>query len=213
MFTGLIREIGRLESARATEGGRELIVRGPEIAGELTEGASVSVNGVCLTVTQARAEGFAAFVGAETLTRTTLGRLPQGTAVNLEPSLRAGAEMGGHMVQGHVDGVGKMTRVVPEAETIRLAFQAGAELRAEMVAQGSVAVDGVSLTITGLDDDEFWVAIIPFTWQNTNLRGLKPGAEVNIETDIIAKYVRRFVQAQAGPKGLSEEFLREHGYL
>jgi riboflavin synthase len=213
MFTGLIREVGQLEAARATEGGRELVIRGPGIAGELSEGASVAVNGVCLTVTEARATGFAAFAGAETLQRTTLGRRAQGTAVNLEPSVRAGQEMGGHMVQGHVDGIGKVARVVTEAETVRMAFAAPADLRAEMVAQGSVAVDGVSLTITHMDEDGFWVAIIPFTWQNTNLRELGMGAEVNIETDIIAKYVRRFVQAQAGPKGLTEEFLREHGYL
>lgn len=195
------------------EQGRELVVHGPAIAGELSEGASVAVNGVCLTVTETRSSGFVAFVGAETLTRTTLGRMPQGTAVNLEPALRAGAEMGGHMVQGHVDGVGKLTRTVREAETVRLGFEAAAELRAEMVAQGSIAVDGVSLTITHLDEDGFWVAVIPFTWQNTSLPGLSAGTEVNLETDIVAKYVRRFIQAQTGPKGLTEEFLREHGYL
>ncbi len=213
MFTGLVRGLGILSQAQPTASGRALVIAARVLAGEVGEGDSVAVNGVCLTVTQVLADGFGAFAGTETCQRTTLGRLPAGTEVNLEPALKAGQEMGGHIVQGHVDGMGSLASVKPEGETVRMAFAAGPELLAEMVPRGSVAVDGVSLTQTGVGESGFEVAIIPYTWEHTNLRHLRQGDLVNIETDIVAKYVRRFVAAQAGPRGLTREFLAEHGYL
>lgn len=213
MFTGLVRRLGIVSQARPTASGRALVITVPTLAGEVATGDSVAVNGVCLTVTQTLRDGFEAFAGTETCQRTTLGRLPAGTQVNLEPALKVGQAMGGHIVQGHVDGMGSLTAAGPEGETVRMAFAAGAELLTDMVPRGSVAVDGVSLTLTAVTDSGFEVAIIPHTWEHTNLRHLTPGAMVNIETDIVAKYVRRFLAAQAGPQGLTREFLAEHGYL
>lgn len=213
MFTGLIREVGIIRLAMAEGGGRRVSVAAPALAADLKCGDSVSINGVCLTVEALVADGFEVYVGAETCARTTLGRLPVATAVNLEPALRAGDALGGHLVMGHVDGVGRLIAAVREGETVRMVFQAPADLLVDMVPRGSVAVDGVSLTVAGVDQSSFQVAIIPFTWRNTNLARLEVGDEVNIETDIIAKYVRRILQAPATPPGISEEFLRAHGYL
>jgi len=179
----------------------------------LHEGDSVAVNGACLTVTQVLGQSFAAFSGAETCERTTLGSLPVGCLVNLEPALKLGQEMGGHIVQGHVDGLGRLAGLKREGETLRLSFTAGGELLADMVPRGSVAVDGVSLTLTKVDARGFEVAVIPYTWEHTNLGRLQPGDAVNLETDLIAKYIRRFLAVQAGPGGLTREFLAEHGYL
>ena len=213
MFTGIIKEVGRIAQVRPAAAGRTIVIAAPQISDELAEGDSIAVNGVCLTATAVAPPNFEAFAGAETCARTTLGSISVGIAVNLEPALRAGDALGGHIVQGHVDGVGNFIEARPEGETIRMRFSAPAELIAEMVVRGSVAVDGISLTITGLGPDWFSVAIIPYTWENTNLRLLSPGEAVNIETDIIAKYVRRFIQAQAQEPKLTEQFLREHGYI
>lgn len=213
MFTGLIREVGTITRAAAEGGGRRLRIVAPGLVGGLRCGDSVSVNGACLTVETIAADGFEVYAGAETCARTTLGRLPVRAAVNLEPALQAGQALGGHLVMGHVDGVGRLIAIAREDETVRMTFEAPAELLADMVPRGSVAVDGISLTVTAVSDGSFEVAIIPYTWRNTNLSRLSSGDEVNIETDIIAKYVRRALQGRAGRSGITEEFLREHGYL
>lgn len=215
MFTGIIRCTGKLVSVRPLGAGRTIVVSAPELVSQLAEGSSVAVNGVCLTVTGVLTDSFQAHAGAETYQRTTLGQLAPGALVNLEPALRVGDELGGHLVQGHVDGIGRLVSALQQGETIRLRFGAGPELLQDMVVRGSVAVDGISLTITALDDDGFQVAIIPYTWRNTNLHALSPGDRVNIETDIIAKYVRRFLarQGAADTGTLTREFLAEHGYL
>ncbi len=213
MFTGIIKEVGTIAEIRPAASGRTLVVRAPQTSAEAQEGDSIAVNGVCLTATAVTPPIFEAFAGAETCARTTLGSITIGAAVNLEPALRPTDALGGHIVQGHVDGIGHFLDATPEGETVRMRFFATPELLADMVVRGSVAVDGISLTITALGPDWFSVAIIPFTLEHTNLRLLRPGDPVNIETDIIAKYVRRFVQAQVSQPRLTEEFLRQHGYL
>jgi len=213
VFTGIIKEVGQIAHIQPAASGRALVISAPQVSADAAEGDSIAVSGVCLTVTSVSPPTFEAFAGAETCARTTLGSISIGAVVNLEPALRPTEALGGHIVQGHVDGVGHLLDSAPEGETIRMRFSAPPELIADMVVRGSVAVDGVSLTITGLGPDWFAVAIIPFTWENTNLRLLRPGDAVNIETDIIAKYVRRFIQAQTAEPRLTEEFLRQHGYL
>jgi riboflavin synthase len=211
MFTGIIRELGVFTEASGAAPGRRLRLSCPAIRRGLDLGASVAINGVCLTVESLEGDGFWAFAGAETCARTTLGRMATGTRANLEPALRAGDELGGHIVTGHVDGIGVLTGVEQEEGTVRLRFSAPPELLADMAPRGSVAVDGISLTLTAVDAAAFAVAIIPYTWEHTNLAGLRRGDQVNIETDLIAKYVRRFLEAREG--GITEDFLREHGYV
>ncbi len=213
MFTGIIAEVGKIERVSARGGGRQLRIAAPAVSRELQEGDSVAVNGACLTVERAGDGWFEVFAGAETCRRTTLGQLGPGAAVNLEPALKAGQPLGGHIVHGHVDGIGWLRRVRSEGETIYMAFEAPGELLEEIVPRGSVAVDGISLTVTEVNESSFSVAIIPFTWEHTNLRYLRAGDAVNIETDILAKYVRRFVGAlDQGRGGIDMEFLRRHGY-
>lgn len=171
-------------------------------------GDSVAVNGVCLTVTGLSADGFEADVSAETAALTTLVRLRPGSPANLERAARLGRPIGGHMVQGHVDGTGTITEVSRGG----LQVEADPEtILAYCVVKGSIAVDGVSLTIAGLDAGSFRVALIPHTLENTNLGKVRPGDEVNLEVDIIAKYVKKFVGG--GVSDINEAFLAEHGYI
>jgi riboflavin synthase len=185
VFTGIVRELGRVE---ALDGGR-LRVRAPETGAEARPGDSVAVNGVCLTVIDVR-DGVLAFdVVGETLARTTLGRLQPGAPLNVEPALRAGEPLGGHIVQGHIDGVGRV-RAVTDAG---LEIEAPREILRYCVEKGSIAVEGVSLTLAGLDDESFSVALVPHTRAATNLGDLAVGDDVNLEIDVIAKYVEKLV--------------------
>ena len=190
MFTGLIEEIGTvlgLAGARLTVGAR-LVLDGTAV------GASLAVNGACLTVV-ARGDGWLAFdLGPETLARTALGELGPGEAANLERPLRLGGLVGGHLVQGHVDGMGVVTEVRHNEETARLRVEwQDPALAPLLIPQGSVAVDGVSLTVAGLDGRAFEVMLIPHTLAHTTLGGLKAGRRVNLELDMIGKYVQRFL--------------------
>jgi riboflavin synthase len=193
MFTGLIETVGEVAEAKATSAGVRLRVR-TALTPEVTPGDSLAVNGVCLTVTLAEKGEVHADIGPETARVSTLGTLHRGQLVNLERSMRADARVGGHFVQGHVDGTGIVDEVRHEADShwLTIAFPAG--LAAFLVRKGSIAVDGVSLTVAGLGDSRFDVMIIPFTWEHTNLRGLKPGDRVNLECDMIGKYVARSVE-------------------
>ena len=187
MFTGIVRELG----AVASFDGSRLVVAAPETAAGAAIGDSVAVAGVCLTVVEA-AEGRLAFdVVPETLSRTSLGGLEPGGPVNLEPSLRVGDQLGGHVVQGHVDAVGRV-RSVEEGEDHRVWVDAPENVLAYCIEKGSIAVDGVSLTITALDDEGFEVALIPHTLAVTTLGRLEPGAEVNLEADVLRKDLGRF---------------------
>ena len=197
MFTGIVRELGRVDALDGGADGVRLRVDGPETAGQAGPGDSVAVDGVCLTVVEA-AEGVLSFDAVpETLARTTLGRLGRGDAVNLEPALRAGEQLGGHLVQGHVDAVGRVRSVDPEGGGVRLEVSVPAELRRYCVEKGSICMQGVSLTIASLDDDGVSVALIPHTLSVTTLGGLGPGDEVNLEVDVLAKHVERLLAARS----------------
>jgi riboflavin synthase len=189
MFTGIVRELGRVE---AFDGSR-LRVSAPATAPNVAIGDSVAIAGVCLTVVENGGDTLAFDAVPETVSRTSLGRLEPGGDVNVEPALRAGDPMGGHVMQGHVDGVGGVRSVDPEGEGRRIWFDVPAEVLRYCVEKGSVAVDGTSLTIAALDDDGFAVALIPHTLEATTLGGLAPGDPVNLEADVLAKYVERLL--------------------
>jgi riboflavin synthase alpha subunit len=188
VFTGIVREKGRVASIDGGEGGVRLVVEAGTTA---SVGDSVAIGGVCLTVVEAR-DGTLAFEAVpETLARTSLGRLRAGSEVNVEPALRAGDPLGGHIVQGHVDGVGTVRSLEPEGEGRRLWVDAPAEALRYCVEKGSIAVEGASLTVAALDDAGFAVALIPHTLSATTLGALEPGDAVNLEVDVLAKYVER----------------------
>jgi riboflavin synthase len=193
MFTGLIETTGEVVEAKGTRAGLRLRVRTP-LAREITPGDSVAVNGVCLTVTVAENGEIHADIGPETVRVSTLGTLQRGQLVNLERSMRADARFGGHFVQGHVDGAGTVADIRDEVESHWLTIGFPSSLSPYFVRKGSVAVDGISLTVAGLGDSQFDVMIIPFTWDHTNLRSLKPGDRVNLECDMIGKYVARSLE-------------------
>jgi riboflavin synthase len=191
MFTGIVGELGRVAAIDGGETGIRLVVDAPATAAAVAVGDSVSVNGVCLTAVTAENGTLAFDAVPETLARTSLGRLAPGAAVNLESALRAGDPLGGHIVQGHVDGLGRVRTTEPEGEGRRIWLDAPPELLRYVVEKGSIAVDGVSLTVAALDEAGFAVALIPHTLSATTLGVLKPGDEINLEVDILAKYVER----------------------
>ena len=193
MFTGLIEAVGQVAAVARTETGLRVRVSAA-LASELSDGESVAVNGVCLTATYVESGEFHADIGPETARVTTLGGLRQGQAVNLERAMRADARFGGHFVQGHVDAVGTVREVRAEggAHWLKVAFPAA--LAPFFITKGSVAMDGVSLTVAALALDHFDVMIIPFTWTHTTLASLQVGSAVNLECDIVGKYVARAVQ-------------------
>jgi riboflavin synthase len=187
VFTGIVRELGRVESVEKTDDGVRLRVQGPETAAHVSAGDSVSVSGVCLTVVVAENGELAFDVVPETLRRSTLGRLAPGATVNLEPALQAGDPLGGHFVQGHVDGVARIRDVTAEG----LEVEASPEILRYCVEKGSIALDGVSLTIATLNGDAFAVALVPHTKEVTTLGAVTPGDELNVEVDMLAKYVEK----------------------
>jgi riboflavin synthase len=193
MFTGLVQDLGRIDAAVRSPEGVRLTVE-TALAGELGEGDSVAVNGVCLTATAVDRTSFAAEVMNETLSRSSLSGLEDGSVVNLELALRAADRLGGHIVQGHVDGLGTVASVTPDGFSQRVEVQAPAEVLRYVVLKGSIAVDGVSLTVSGLDDSSFTVSLIPETVQRTNLGRARAGTPVNLEVDVLAKYVEKLVE-------------------
>lgn len=196
MFTGIVRELGRVVSADGAAGGLSLAVEAPRTAAGLGTGDSVSVNGVCLTAERVVNGRLTLHAVPETLARSTLGSLAAGDAVNVEPSLRAGEPLGGHYVQGHVDAVGRAQSVEAEGDGLRVFVEASPEILRYCVEKGSVTVDGVSLTIAELAEDAFAVVLVPHTLQVTTLGALEPGAGVNLEIDILAKYVERLLETR-----------------
>jgi riboflavin synthase len=193
VFTGIVRERGTVAAIDGGEEGIRLRIEAPETAAQAALGDSVAINGVCLTVTARDGASLSFDAVPETLSRTALGRLAPGSVVNLEPALRAGAPLGGHYVQGHVDGVGRVRSLEPEGDGVRLTIEAPDELLRYCVEKGSIALEGVSLTIATLHDDAFEVALIPHTLTETTLAALAPGDPVNLEADVLAKYVERLV--------------------
>jgi riboflavin synthase len=201
MFTGLIEERGAVAASDAHAGGAKIVIRARLVVSDMSDGDSIAVNGVCLTALDVGTDSFAADVSRETLERTTLGRLATGAAVNLERSVTPATRLGGHIVQGHVDGRGTFVSAVSEGDfwTVKIGFPA--ELGRYFVYKGSVAVEGISLTIATLTGEHFDIAVIPKTWDVTNLSSLKPGDAVNLEADIIAKYVERMMEAGVSAPG------------
>lgn len=199
MFTGIVQSVGRIAARDARGGDVRLRVAAPPEFGldDVAPGDSIAVAGVCLTVVELDADGFCADVSTETLALTTLGRLPVGGEVNLEKALRLADRLGGHLVSGHVDGVGEVVSASPDARAQRWRFQAPAALMRYIATKGSIAIDGVSLTVNEVGHDTFGVALIPHTIAATTFRARGPGASVNLEVDMVARYVERLQAARA----------------
>jgi riboflavin synthase len=202
MFTGLIEELGEVAAVIAEPPGVRLLIREPQIAGAAQVGDSIALDGCCLTVVSVGAGQLSFQAGDETLSRTNLGELAPGDFVNMERALRAGEAMGGHFVTGHIDAVGIVDRREVEGEWCTMWFRAPPPQLQQMASKGSVAVDGVSLTLVDVEDLRFSVVLIPHTLAMTTLGRRKVGDRVNIETDVLAKYVQRYV-GQAFPPGTS----------
>lgn len=194
MFTGLIEELGTIQSLSEHVGGVRIVVGAELVTSDIANGDSIAVNGVCLTALDPTPNSFAADMSPETLDRTTLGRLATGSRVNLERAVTPATRLGGHIVQGHVDGRGTFISAEPEGDfwTVRIGFPS--DMAKYLVHKGSVTVEGISLTIAALKNDHFDIAIIPKTWEMTNLSTLKSNDDVNLEADVIAKYVERMMQ-------------------
>jgi riboflavin synthase len=192
LFTGLVADLGEITDVERSADGVLLHVSS-RLATELSEGDSISVNGVCLTATAIDADSFSADVMNETLRLSSLAEAGPGMPVNLELAMRLEDRLGGHMVQGHVDGVGRVLAAVPDGFALRITIEAAPELLRYMVYKGSITVDGVSLTVAGLDDRSFTVSLIPETIERTNLGRAEPGTLVNLEVDVLAKYVERLM--------------------
>jgi riboflavin synthase len=195
MFTGLIEAVGLVRESGLTPGGRTLEVQSP-LAAELGDGDSVAVNGVCLTVTSRTSTSFRATISPETMRVTTLGSVEAADRVNLERPLKFEGRVGGHFVLGHVDGVGKVTALEPDGDCYWLDVDVPKELAPFLIHKGSIALDGISLTIAALEDSHVRVQVVPFTWEHTTLSAKRPGAALNIETDVIGKYVARLMAQQ-----------------
>lgn len=193
MFTGIVRELGRVAAAEGGADGALLRVEAPETAASVRLGDSVAINGCCLTAEVVNGPILTFRAVPETLARTTLGRLSPGDHVNVEAAVRAGDPLGGHFVQGHVDAVGRVQSVEAEGEGLRVFVEAPESVLRYCVEKGSILVDGVSLTIAEVADDAFAVALVPHTLEATTLSTLAPGQEVNLEADVLAKYVERLL--------------------
>jgi riboflavin synthase len=211
VFTGIVKAKGSIAAIEKRGGDVRLRVTAADLPwSDYAVGDSISVNGVCLTAVSLLDNGFDTDVSVETLDVTTLGHLAVGDAVNLEPALRVGDALGGHLVSGHVDGLGKMVARADDARSIRMRFEVPDELARYIAKKGSVCVDGVSLTINEVSGNTFGLNIIPHTAEMTTMGDYEVGAAVNIEVDLLARYIERMLGNDAG--GLSIDFLREHGY-
>lgn len=193
MFTGIIEELGSVRSIEERGENARIVIAAQTVTEGTNHGDSISVNGVCLTALDIHPDSFAADVSRETLSRSTLGRLQAGTPVNLERAVTPATRLGGHIVQGHVDARGQFAGVEDHGESWTLRINYPPEIARYLVFKGSVAVEGISLTIAGLTDEYFEIAIIPKTWEVTNLSHLEPGDDVNIEVDVIGKYLERLL--------------------
>jgi riboflavin synthase len=213
MFTGIIEELGTVDSLHARGGGARLKVRCATVLSDAGEGVSIAVNGVCVTALDLRPDSFSADVAGETLRRSTLGELRPGARVNLERPLSPGGRLGGHIVQGHVDAVGEFVSLDRQGDEdwwLRVRFPA--ELDPYLAFKGSVAIDGVSLTVAALEGYVLAVSVVPHTYRSTAMGGYKPGARVNIECDILAKHVEKLLRKLDLKPGLTVDKLRENGF-
>jgi riboflavin synthase len=196
MFTGLVEHVGTIESFERIEGGARIRVNAGPLASGLEKSGSISVNGCCLTAVELAGKSFVADLSGETLRRTSLGEMKPGARVNLERPLTAMKELGGHFVQGHVDGIGRVTRLDAEGANWWLGVEVPGDLARYVAMKGSVALDGISLTVATQQGNIVETAIIPYTYEHTNLSSLKVGDAVNVECDILAKYVERLMESR-----------------
>ncbi len=213
MFTGLVEEIGTVESVRWSGGGMILAISAGLLIGDLSLGDSVAVDGVCLTVDTRLEGGFGSRVMPETARKTTLGDLRPGQRVNLERALALGSRLGGHLVLGHVDGVGRVISMASQGEAMLLTAAAPRDVVPYLVPRGSVAIDGVSLTLARVQGDQFQVSLVRHTLDKTTLNNLERGDRLNLESDIIGKYVKSMLDTYAGGGGIDTALLREHGWI
>ena len=213
MFTGIIEELGKVESIEPRPAGSRLTVSCKTVLSDLGEGASIAVNGVCLTAVDLRSSSFTADVSPETIRRSNIGDLRVGKPVNLERALSPTGRLSGHFVQGHVDGTGEFLSLdALGGENWWLKIRVPQDLDSLLVFKGSISIDGISLTIAALESDVLSVTIIPHTYRNTTLGTYHPGSRVNLECDVIAKHVEKLVRSLDLKKGLTMEKLRENGY-
>ena len=213
MFTGLVEELGRVRRTERQGAFQRLEIAATQVLSDLAVGDSVNIDGACQTAVAVDAEGFAVETVAETLARTTLGTFRVGQEVNLERALRADQRLGGHMVLGHVDGIGQIRAIGEEHQEHRIEVQTPPELVRYIAAKGSVCLDGISLTVASVSREAFTVAVIPHTFDNTTLSHRRAGDSINLEVDVIARYVERLFGGEApSTAGLSFENLRDMGY-
>jgi riboflavin synthase len=213
MFTGIVEELGAVAAVRRRAAGARLDIRCRTVMEDLREGASIAVNGVCLTAVDLRSDSFSADLAPETLRRSNLGDLRPGSRVNLERPLSPSARLSGHIVQGHVDGTGELLSLEALGdENWWLRVRVPADLDPFLVYKGSIAIDGISLTIAALEGDVLSVTIIPHTYRNTTLGACQPGARLNLECDVLAKHVEKLLRKLDLKAGLSIDKLREDGY-
>ena len=216
MFTGIIQALGTVESIEKREGDVRLRVALGAMSGRgFAKGESIAVNGVCLTAIEPADSQLVADVSRETLQHTTLGELEKGSSVNLEPALSASDRLGGHIVSGHVDGVGTLIEKKQDARSWRFVFEAPRDLAKYIARKGSITVDGISLTVNGVEGERFDVNIVPHTLEMTNLGNRKTGDRVNLEVDVVARYLERLLGADktAVAGGVTRDLLRERGFL
>ena len=218
MFTGLVQSTGSILSVTPGQGATRITVAAPSLAPELREGDSIAVSGVCLTALEISASQFSADLAAETIERTTLSQLAPGKIVNLELPTPAGSPLGGHVVQGHVDGTGTLISLLPlhpgapATSDWRLRLSLPSHLLPYVVPQGSITVDGISLTVAAVSGQEIEIAIIPHTYAATSLRTLAPGSKINIETDVLARYSQQGNQRSPEKEWLTANYLLANGY-
>ncbi len=216
MFTGIIEELGTIRGVSLTKDGGELQIAATTVLGGTKLGDSIAVNGTCLTVTKLEKDGFTAFVMAESLRRTNLGNLKRGSVVHLERAMAADGRFGGHMVTGHIDGQGTVLSQKPEGQAVVLTIGADPEILSGIVEKGSIAIDGTSLTVMDVSKDSFRVGIIPHTGGHTALLDRPKGYACNLETDVIGKYIQKFLAKNTEPtpkkSTLTMDFLRENGF-
>ena len=214
MFTGIIEEVGKIVDIRRQDGKRRLQVSAPQLARELEKGDSIAVSGVCLTAVEVGPSSFGADLAEETWNRTSFSRIKQGALVNLELPMRVDGRLGGHLVQGHVDGTGKFMALekIPNGDDYWLRIEIPPELARYVIFKGSLSIEGISLTVAGIEGTAVTVAIIPHTAEMTNLTSLKPGDPVNLEVDMIAKYVEKMMQGESSNSSISVERLVSRGF-
>ncbi|MGY4104961.1 riboflavin synthase [Ignavigranum ruoffiae] len=214
MFTGIIEEVGRVKAIESKDRGKGIEIIAHEILTDVELGDSIAVNGICLTVNQLVHQSFTADVMQETLDRTALAKLVPGDRVNLERAMAANGRFGGHIVSGHIDGVGTIRQIRPDGIAQRYSIRANPNILKYVIEKGSIAIDGISLTVTEVTAQTFSVSIIPHTQEQTNLSDRAVGDPVNLEVDIVGKYIEKFInQDKTGPTKMNQDFLQIHGFM